>query len=97
METLITQYPGISAVVALMAGVLVGSLWLAHALRPWLEQSLSEALGRTVRIVGVVRPLVSLYPGLMLGDASGDEGEVTAGSDTRGDSRRRPSSNRFSL
>jgi hypothetical protein len=54
--------------VALVAGLLVAGFWLAGATRPWLEQSLSEVLGRPVRILGAVRPLVSLYPGLVLGD-----------------------------
>lgn len=54
--------------VALVAGLLVAGIWLGRATRPWLEQSLSEALGRPVQIVGAVRPLASLYPGLVLGD-----------------------------
>ncbi len=57
----------VAGAVSLAAGLLVGGVWLAASLRPWLEEALGEALARPVQIA-TVRPLVSLYPGLVLGD-----------------------------
>jgi hypothetical protein len=51
-----------------VASLLLAGSWVGRAARPWIEEQAGEALGRAVRIRGPVRPLVSLYPGLHLGD-----------------------------